>query len=291
MDYKDLINRVRRIEIKAKGFSQQILAGKYQSRFRGRGMAFSEVRNYNIGDDIRDIDWNVTARHSNPYVKIFEEEREQTVMLLVDMSGSNMWGTTESTKKDFIIEIAATLAFSAIENKDKVGAIIFTDKVEQFITPRSGKKHILSIIRNLISFEPKHHKTDIKIPLDLLLQAVKKRSTVFLISDFLQDKDSYKKELFIACRKHDFITIRIADLKEGELPNLGLVRLQDSETYCSTWVDTSDKLVRKRYSNTIKNIISEFDKVCKQNGIDNVHITVGEDYVRSLIGLFRQRVR
>lgn len=289
MEYTDLIKKVRHIEIKAKGLSQQILAGKYQSRFRGRGMSFSEVRSYQVGDDIRDIDWNVTARHSSPFIKIFEEEREQTVMLLLDMSGSNLWGTKYSSKKDLAIEIAATLAFSAIENNDKVGAIIFTNKVERFILPRSGKKHILSIISELLNFEAKMQSTDIKVPLDLLLSTIKKRATVFLISDFLQSNITYEDVMLIASRKHDLIALRIYDKMESMLPNLGLVRLQDSETGEAFWVDTTDKKVQNIYRNNTNSILEAFDSKCKRIGVDSVALQVGQDYVPNLINLFRKR--
>lgn len=289
MHYNDLIKKVRHLEIKAKGLSQQILSGKYQSRFRGRGMAFSEVRSYQIGDDIRDIDWNVTARHSNPYVKIYEEEREQTVMLLVDMSASNDWGTGDDTKKELIIEIAATLAFSAIQNNDKVGAIIFTDKIEKFIAARSGKKHILSIISELLSFETKGQQTDIKLPLDFLLQTIKKRATVFLLSDFIKDASTFNKSLLMASRKHDLISLRIEDKRERELPNMELIRIEDSETRERFWIDSSSKKIRAKYNAAVSDRLDTYDKLCKSNSIDNVPIIVGEDYVNRLIQLFKRR--
>lgn len=291
MDYKELISKVRRIEIKAKKISEQSLSGKYQSRFKGRGMTFSEVRNYQIGDDIRNIDWNVTARHGSPYVKIFEEEREQTVILLIDMSGSNLWGTGNMLKKDFIVELAATLAFSAIDNKDKVGALLFTDKIEKFIVPRGGKKHILSIVNDLLSFQVENVKTDIKLPLEFLLKALKKKATIFLISDFIVDKNDYKQTISMVSKKHDLVSLHIFDKKEYELPDMGLVRLLDCETNYMSWFDTSNKYVKNMYENNMRNGVNDIMRIFKLYGVDSLSLEVGSDYIGALINLFNKRTK
>lgn len=290
MDYKELISKVRKIEIKAKKISEQSLSGKYQSRFKGRGMTFSEVRDYQVGDDIRNIDWNVTARYGAPYVKIFEEEREQTVILLIDMSGSNLWGTGNTIKKNFIVELAATLAFSAIDNNDKVGALLFTDKIEKFILPRGGRKHILSIVNDLLSFNVENVKTDIQLPLEFLLKALKKKATIFLISDFIVDKyDS--KIISMVNKKHDLISLHIFDKNEYELPDMGLVRLKDCETNDVAWFDTSNKSLRAEYSDSMKNKINDIMHTLKLHGVDNLSLEVGSDYIGSLINLFNKRTR
>ncbi|HOV83807.1 MAG TPA: DUF58 domain-containing protein, partial [Paludibacteraceae bacterium] len=239
METSEIIKKVRRIEIKSRGLSQNIFAGAYHSVFKGRGMTFSEVREYQYGDDIRNIDWNVTARFAHPYVKIFEEERELTVMLLIDVSGSSEFGSISRMKKDIITEIAATLAFSTIQNHDKIGVIFFSDKIEKFIPPKKGRKHVLYIIRELVDFEPESNKTNIAAALRYFTNAIKKRSTAFLISDFI-DED-FENELTIANRKHDVIALQIYDIRETEIPNVGLIKLKDAETGDRIWLDASDK--------------------------------------------------
>ena len=240
METSELLKKVRQIEIKTRGLSRNIFAGQYHSAFKGRGMAFSEVREYQFGDDIRDIDWNVTARYIRPYVKVFEEERELTVMLLIDVFGSKDFGTVSRIKKEVITEIAATLAFSAIQNNDKIGVIFFSDQIEKFILPQKGKRHILYIIRELIDFQPDHKQTDLGQALKYLTNAIKKRCTAFLISDFI-DKGNYQDALTIANRKHDVIAIQVYDHRETELPNVGLMKIKDAETGKERWIDSSSK--------------------------------------------------
>ena len=238
METSELLKKVRRIEIKTRGLSRNIFAGQYHSAFKGRGMAFSEVREYQYGDDIRDIDWNVTARYVRPYVKVFEEERELTVMLLIDVSGSRDFGSVNVMKKEVITEIAATLAFSAIQNNDKIGVVFFSDKIEKFIPPQKGKKHILYVIRELIDFQPDKKQTNIAQALKYLTNAIKKRCTAFLISDFI-DKDGFKEALTIANRKHDVVAIQVYDRRETELPAVGLIKIKDAETGQERWIDSS----------------------------------------------------
>lgn len=289
MDTTDLIKKVRRIEIEAKGLSEQIFAGQYHSAFKGRGMAFSEVRNYQVGDDVRDIDWNVTARYASPHVKVFEEERELTVMLLVDLSGSTIFGTKDETKRELITEVAATLAFSAIQNNDKVGAILFTDKVEKYIPPKSGKKHILYIIRELLEFEPQSKGTNLDNALTFLRQVIKKRCTSFILSDFIQSADSYKDALTVITRRHDMISVRIYDEREEEMPRMGLVRMLDAESGVERWIDTSSKRVRNRYNSYYQTSLDEQRNLCNRLGIDQIEVHTGEDYVIQLINLFKRR--
>lgn len=283
----DIIKRVRKIEIRAKGLSRQLFSGEYHSAFKGRGMAFSEVREYQYGDDVRNIDWNVTARLNHPYVKVFEEERELTVMLLVDVSGSNQFGTQQQLKKDLVAEIAATLAFSAIANNDKVGVILFSDKIEKFIPPKKGSSHILRIIRELITFEPTGSGTDIALALQHFTNVTKKRCSAFLLSDMI-DSD-YTDALKIASKKHDLSVLRIADLREEELSDIGLVQLQDNETGRLMWVDTSSAEVRKSYAKYQAERSQATDTLLKKYGIDNVAIHTGEDFVRPLTKLFEMR--
>ena len=288
METSELLKKVRRIEIKTRGLSRNIFAGQYHSAFKGRGMAFSEVREYQYGDDIRDIDWNVTARYVRPYVKVFEEERELTVMLLIDVSGSRDFGSVNVMKKEVITEIAATLAFSAIQNNDKIGVVFFSDKIEKFIPPQKGKKHLLYIIRELIDFKPQDTKTDIGQVLKFLTNAIKKRCTTFLISDFI-DKDGFKDALTIANRKHDVVAIQVYDRRETELPSVGLMKIKDAETGAERWIDSSSARVREAYKewwNRRQTIMSDSFKKCR---VDSVSIRTEDDYVKALIALFDKR--
>ncbi len=288
----DILKQVRKIEIKTRGLSNDIFAGHYHSAFKGRGMAFSEVREYRIGDDIRDIDWNVTARSRKPHIKTYEEERELTMMLLVDVSGSRLFGTTDKLKKNMITEIAAVLAFSAAENNDKVGCIFFSDRVEKFIPPKKGRSHILMIIRELIEFRPEHRNTSLSEPLRYLTNIIKKRCTTFILSDFLDTKEgesAFEEALKIASDKHDLVGIRIYDRRETELPDVGIVELQDAETGRKAWVDTSSRTVRDTYRRRWEENSQIIDTTLKRSRVDNVSIATGEDYVKSLIKLFKKR--
>lgn len=288
METSDLLKKVRRIEIKTRGLSRNIFAGQYHSAFKGRGMAFSEVREYQFGDDIRDIDWNVTARHNRPYVKVFEEERELTVMLLVDMSASRNFGAVGELKKETMAEIAATLAFSAIQNNDKIGVIFYTDKIEKFIPPQKGRKHILYIIRELLEFHPEDKGTDTSMMLRYMTNAIKKRCTAFLISDFI-DKDNFKDALSIANKKHDIAAIQVYDKRETDLPDVGLIKMRDAETGKETWVNSSSAKVRKAYRNWwLENQAKVHDAFAKSR-VDAVTVTTDEDYVVSLMNLFKKR--
>ncbi len=290
METSELLKKVRQIEIKTRGLSSNIFAGQYHSAFKGRGMAFSEVREYEFGDDIRDIDWNVTARYTRPYVKVFEEERELTVMLLIDVSGSRDFGSVNVMKKEIITEIAATLAFSAILNNDKIGVIFFSDKIEKFIPPQKGKKHILYIIRELIDFQPQHSQTDISQVLKYLTNAIKKRCTAFLISDFIDiDKDNYKDALTIANRKHDMVAIQVYDQREAEIPSVGLIKIKDAETGKEVWVDTSSSKVRSSYKDWWTNRQTDMEDAFKKSRVDNVSVRTDEDYVKALLTLFHKR--
>ena len=288
METSELLKKVRRIEIKTRGLSRNIFAGQYHSAFKGRGMAFSEVREYQYGDDIRDIDWNVTARYIRPYVKVFEEERELTVMLMIDVSGSRDFGSVNVMKKEIITEIAATLAFSAIQNNDKIGVLFFSDKIEKFIPPQKGKKHILYIIRELIDFKPDDTKTDISLVLKYLTNAIKKRCTAFLISDVI-DKGGFKDALTIANGKHDVVAIQVYDQRETELPSVGLMKVKDAETGAERWIDSSSAKVRSAFSewwNTRQNEMNNAFKKCR---VDSVSVRTDEDYVKALIALFEKR--
>lgn len=290
VESSELLKKVRKIEIKAKGLSEQIFAGQYHSAFRGRGMTFSEVRGYQVGDDVRDIDWNVTARYAQPFVKVFEEERELSVMLLIDLSGSTDWGTQAGSKRDLITELTATLAFSAIQNNDKIGAIFFTDRVELFIPPRSGRKHILYIVRELLTFEPTGRGTNINVPLNILMRSIKKRCTSFLISDFLHSSEDYKTTLHLAARKHDLIALNIKDPNEYTLPNVGLIQLYDAETGDKVWVDTGSKRLREHYEGLYNEEQDRCGAYCLQAGVQLVDLSTGEDFVPKLIKLFSKRI-
>ena len=286
----DLLSRVRSIEVKAKGLSEQVFAGQYHSAFRGRGMAFSEVRNYQVGDDVRDLDWNVTARYASPFVKVFEEERELTMMLLIDLTGSTLFGGQHESVKELMAEISATIAFSAMQNNDKIGAIFFSNQIELFIPPRSGKKHILHIIRELLAFKPKGKSTDINVPLSYLSKTIKKRCTAFLISDFIQTADNpYTQTLSLAGRKHDVIALRIYEPQVAELPKWGLTLMEDLENKTYTWVDTSDKKVRATYKQNYLEQVEQCQKSCSMSAIDLIEISTGEDFTIALRKLFRHR--
>ena len=288
METADLLKKVRRIEIKARGLSSNIFAGEYHSAFKGRGMAFSEVREYSYGDDMRDIDWNVTARYNKPFVKIFEEERELTVMLLIDVSESLSFGTSTAIKRDMLAEIAATLAFSAIQNNDKIGVIFFSDKIEKFVPPKKGRKHILYIIRKILSFEPENNQTDISMVLRYLTNAIKKRCTAFLLSDFIDTSD-YKQALKIANRKHDLVSVQVYDKMSTELKPLGLMKVYNPETGDDQWIDTSSRKVRSIYRNWWINQQTYMQGAFKQSGVDSVSISTDDDYVKSLLMLFQKR--
>lgn len=288
METNELLGRVRQIEIKTKGLSNNIFAGEYHSAFKGRGMAFAEVREYQYGDDIRDIEWNVTARYNKPYVKVFEEERELTVMLCVDVSGSLEFGTSVQTKRRMLTEIAATLAFSAIQNNDKIGVIFFSDRVEKFIPPKKGRKHILYIIRELLEFIPESKLTDIGSAVEYLTSAIKRRCTAFLLSDFLDEKD-FRQPLTIANRKHDVVAIQVYDRRAAELPNVGLMQIRDAETGADILIDTSSKKVRNQHAawwRTRQNVLRD---TFSRSGVDNVCVRTDQDYVSALMGLFKQR--
>ena len=288
MGTSELLKRVRKIEIKTRGLSKNIFAGEYHSAFKGRGMTFSEVREYQYGDDIRNIDWNVTARHNRPYVKIFEEERELTVMLMIDVSASRNFGTISKLKKNQITEIAAVLAFSAIQNNDKIGVIFFSDKIEKFIPPKKGRTHILHIIRELIDFYPEDKQTDIEQALEYMTNSIKKRCTCFVISDFIDEHD-FAHALAIANRKHDVVALRVYDPRENQLPPVGMMYLRDAETGEQMWVDTSDKKLREAYEKYAFVREKELDAIFKRSGVDVANIRSDEDYVRALITLFKKR--
>jgi len=283
----ELLRRVRKIEIKTRGLSNHIFAGEYHSAFKGRGMAFSEVREYQYGDDIRNIDWNVTARFNHPYIKVFEEERELTVMMLIDISGSRDFGSSQRLKKALYAELAAVISFSATQNNDKVGAILFTDKVEKFIPPKKGRQHILRVIRELIEFEPQNKGTNVAEGLRYLTNAIKKRSIAFVISDFLSP--DFSDALKIANRKHDLVALRIFDRRETEIPPIGLIQVKDAETDQLAWVDTSDKKVREKYSLWWEFKQNSLNDLFLRSGVDNVMIRTDEDYVKPLIKLFKHR--
>ena len=289
MEATELLKKVRQIEIKTRGLSRNIFAGEYHSAFKGRGMAFSEVREYQFGDDIRNIDWNVTARYNHPYVKVFEEERELTVMLLIDVSGSREFGTSEKLKKNIITEISAILSFSAIQNNDKIGVIFFSNIIEKFIPPKKGKSHILRIIRELIDFQPQQRGTDITGAIRYLTNAIKKRCTAFVISDFMDENTEMDMALSIANNKHDVVALKIYDSRETELPPIGMIKLKDAETGQYFWVDASSGKIRKKYSDWWNKHISRLDIMFKKCGIDYAQINTSEDYVKSLMTLFKKR--
>ena len=289
MDSNELLKKVRKIEIKTKGLSQNIFAGEYHSAFKGRGMTFSEVREYQYGDDIRDIDWNVTARHNRPYVKVFEEERELTVMLMVDVSGSKDFGAVGEVKREFMAEIAATIAFSAIQNNDKVGVVFFNDKIEKFIPPKKGKKHILLVIRELLDFQPENRGTDINMAMEFLTSAIKKRCTTFVISDFIDDTHDYYKSMSIANNKHDVIALQVYDKREAELPDVGLMRVLDSETGEERWINTSSKKTRQAYQKWWFNRQQRMNITAQRCKVDLASMATDEDYVKTLMSLFKKR--
>lgn len=314
---EDILRKVRKIEIKTRGLSHDIFAGKYHSAFKGRGMAFSEVRDYRIGDDVRDIDWNVTARNGKPYIKIYEEERELTMMLLVDVSASRMFGTQSQLKKSLITEIAAVLAFSAAQNNDKIGCIFFSDRIEKYIPPKKGKQHVLRIISDLVDFEPEGKGTDINAALRFFSNVVKKRCTAFLLSDFMDfaaddagradgtkadaqqgsGEDSvvvgmgvnFSEGLKIAASRHDLVGLRIYDIREAELPNVGIVELQDAETGRKVWVDTASKYTRDSYTKYWNDASAVIEQALTKCRVDAVSMATGEDYVAALLRLFKMR--
>jgi len=287
METTELLKRVRVIEIKTRGLSKNIFAGEYHSAFKGRGMAFSEVREYQYGDDIRNIDWNVTARFNHPYIKIFEEERELTVVLLVDVSGSSIFGSRNMLKKNMITEISAVLAFSAIQNNDKVGVIFFTNQVEKFIPPKKGRKHILHIIRELINFQPENKQTNLTEPLRYLTNAIKKRATVFMLSDFISE--DFEEALKIANSKHDMVALKIYDQRETRLPPVGLLRLKDAESGKEMWVDSTSRVTRKSYQDWWERQDKNIKEVFTRSGVDQISINTEEDYIKPLMMLFKKR--
>ena len=287
METTELIKKVRQIEIKTRGLSNHIFAGEYHSAFKGRGMAFSEVREYQYGDDVRNIDWNVTARFNRPFIKIFEEERENTVMLLIDVSGSREFGTVERFKKNLVTEIAATLAFSTIQNNDKIGVVFFSDCVEKFIPPQKGKKHVLHIIRELLTFQPKHRNTSLDTALRYLTNAIKKRCTAFVVSDFMDD--DFEKSLRIANHKHDVVALHIYDQREAELPDVGLILMTDAETGAQRWIDTSDRTLRDSYLRKWRERDEALTAIFAKSGVDSVKIKTDDDYVKQLLKLFKKR--
>lgn len=289
METTDLLKQVRKIEIKTRGLSRNIFAGEYHSAFKGRGMAFSEVREYQFGDDIRNIDWNVTARYSHPYVKIFEEERELTVMLLIDVSGSHDFGTSRKFKRNVITEIAAILAFSAIQNNDKTGVIFFSDKIEKFIPPKKGKSHILRIIRELIDFKPDNLGTNIPEALRYFTNVIKKKCTAFVISDFMDQHADLERALSVANNKHDVVAVRIFDERETELPSIGMLKVKDAETGNYVWVNSSDPLTRTRYKAWWLEQSDRLKGIFTRCGVDATMINTNEDYVRALMNLFKKR--
>ena len=288
MESNELIKKVRRIEIKTRRISNNIFAGEYHTAFKGRGMSFSEVREYQYGDEVRFIDWNVTARYRRPYINVYEEERELTVMLLVDVSKSNLFGSGEQLKRDIINEIAATLAFSTIQNNDKVGVIFFSDKIEKFIPPQKGRKHVLYIIRELIDFKPASNSTDIEVVLKYLTNVIKKRCTAFVLSDFIAP-NNYNDAAVIANRKHEIIRLRVYDQRDREIPDVGLIKLKDPETEKRMWVNTSSKKVRMLYKNHWDETSLVSQRIMVGAGIESVDIEVRQDYIKLLLGLFRKK--
>ena len=287
MDTSALFKKVRQIEIKTKGLSNHLFAGEYHTAFKGSGMAFSEVRKYQSGDDLRSVDWNVTARYNTPFVKVFEEEREMTVMLIIDISASGNFGTNQKSKREMATEIAAILAFSAIKNNDKVGVIFFTEEVEKFIIPKKGKSHILRIIREVLALKPKNKKTNIANALEYFNSVIKKRSICFILSDFMSPK--FEIPLKIASKKHDMVAIRIYDKKENKLLNMGLVPMKDTETENIIFVDTSNKKIRNDFAKKRTEKIQKIKKTLKRNGIDLIDIDTGSDYIKNLISFFKNR--
>ena len=290
METSDILKRVRQIEIKTRGLSNNIFAGEYHSAFKGRGMAFSEVREYQYGDDIRDIEWNVSARFSKPFVKVFEEERELTVMLLVDVSESLNFGTVNQLKRDMVTEIAATLAISAIQNNDKIGVIFFSDRIEKFIPPKKGQKHVLYIIRELLDFKPESRHTSLPVALQYLTQAMKRRCTAFVLSDFIDTKD-FTTPLTVANRKHDVVAIQVYDRRVAELPDVGLMKVFDAESLHEQYLDTSSKYVRQAHARWWKEQSERLGQTFKKCNVDNISIRTDQDYVSALKMLFSKRTR
>lgn len=283
----ELLKKVRKIEIKTKGLSNHIFSGEYHTAFKGKGMAFSEVREYQPGDDVRSIDWNVTARYNSPFVKVFEEEREMTVILLIDVSGSSDFGTQTQLKREVATEIAAVLAFSAINNNDKIGVIFFSDKIEKFIPPKKGKSHILRIIRELITFESESKKTNIEVALKYFNNVIKKRAVCFILSDFMDT--NFDKSLKIARNKHDIVALRIHDEREEIIPNVGLIKVEDSESGEMRWVDSSNKKVRTNYNNNYRVFEKELKQTLQSSGVDHIDIKTGKDYIKPLMNFFKNR--
>ena len=288
MESSEIIKKVRKIEIKARGLSSNVFAGQYHSAFKGRGMAFSEVREYQYGDDVRDIDWNVTARFNKPYVKVFEEERELTVMLLIDVSGSLDFGTQKQMKRDMVTEIAATLAFSAIQNNDKIGVIFFSDRIEKYIPPKKGRKHILYIIREMLDFHAESKRTDVSQAVEFLTSVSKRRCTAFLLSDFYVRED-FLQQLTIANRKHDVVAIQVYDKRARELPDVGLMKIVDAESGFEQYVDTSSRRLREAYRRYWLSRQTQLQETFAKCNVDNISIATDEDYVKLLLGLFKQR--
>ncbi len=288
MDANELLKKVRKIEIKSRGLSQNIFAGEYHSAFKGRGMIFSEVREYQYGDDIRDIDWNVTARHNHPFVKVYEEERELTVMLLVDVSASGLFGAVGQYKRDMIAEISATIAFSAIQNNDKIGVIFFSDRIEKFIPPKKGKKHILFIIRELIDFKPKSNGTDIAMAVRYFADAMKRRCTTFIISDFIDGSD-YRQAMNVASNRHELMALQVYDKRDSSMPDVGLMRVADLETGRNRWVDTSSARVRNLYGKWWYDRQQAMVETLRKCRVDFTSIATDEDYVKALLSLFKNR--
>ena len=288
METSEILKKVRKIEIKTRGLSNNIFAGQYHSAFKGRGMAFSEVLEYQFGDDVRDIDWNVTARFHKPYVKVFEEERELTVMLLIDVSGSLDFGTQRQMKKDMVTEIAATLAFSAIQNNDKIGVIFFSDKIEKYIPPKKGRKHILYIIREMLDFHPESKKTDVKLAVEFLTSVIKRRCTAFMLSDFFARND-FENALTICNRKHDVVAIQVYDQRAKMLPDVGLLKVVDAETGHEMYVDTSSAKLRRAHTAYFMNRQATLRQTFNKSNVDHVSIATNDDYVKSLLQLFAMR--
>ena len=288
METSEIIKKVRKIEIKARGLSSNIFAGQYHSAFKGRGMAFSEVREYQFGDDVRDIDWNVTARFHRPYVKVFEEEREMTVMLLIDVSGSLDFGTRKQMKRDMVTEIAATIAFSAIQNNDKIGVVFFSDRIEKYIPPKKGRKHILYIIREMLDFQPESKRTDVKQAVEFLSSVQKRRTTAFVLSDFYV-RDDFQQSLQICNRKHDVVAIQVYDQRARELPDVGLMKVTDAETGHEQYVDTGSKALRQAYHKYWKDRQTQLQETFNKSNVDHVSVATDEDFVKALMMLFKQR--
>lgn len=287
METQDLIKKVRKIEIKTRGLSNQLFSGEYHTAFKGRGMAFSEVREYQSGDDVRLIDWNVTARSGDAYIKVFEEERELTTMLLVDVSGSNIFGTGEQSKLDLVTELSAVISFSAIQNNDKVGVIFFSDKIEKYIPPKKGKSHILRIIRELIEFKPESKKTDIGVALEFFTRVIKKRAIVFLMSDFISP--TFDNQLKIVSKRHDLIAVKLFDERDFHLPNIGLVNILDSETGKTMWIDTSNKKTIVKFEEERRNYNSKLENLLLKNKVDIIDLKTDESYIIPLRHFFKKR--